>query len=497
MRHNLKLKISTFLALLLLTTIGTLCFFIIGEIKQDQQQKQKAYLLEQSGIANEYIEQVIQSDPTYQNNMSLRYSILKKKKSELISYLEVKTSMKVFLYLTNERAELDMDLPLTSSKVQDQKLLQYAKNNQIALLREGNSLYYAAPLNNGYDGVIAFVYEVKDDQALLQKIKLLFVQVGSIVLLISFLLAYLYFAKIANEILKLKNISELIEQGIFCSFSITNRSDELGKLSRGMYSMSKKIEENIVDMQQKQASLNLVVKKLKHLESQQKTFIGNITHEFKTPLTVILAYMDLLEMYERDPTLIHKAQENVKKEAKRLYDLVEKVLQLASFEKYDFELHQEKIDSRDILEELVERIRGKAQKFEVQITTELQPASLFLDRESFTLIFINLLDNAIKYNVSGGTVTLTSSIRDDSLMITVTDTGIGIPPDARDKIFEAFYTVSKDRSKKTGGTGLGLALVKRLVEDQQGTITIDTNKEEQGTVVEIIFPLYNDNENQT
>jgi signal transduction histidine kinase len=243
-------------------------------------------------------------------------------------------------------------------------------------------------------------------------------------------------------------------------------------------------------MKQKQASLNLVVKKLKHLENQQKTFIGNITHEFKTPLTVILAYMDLLEMYEGDPTLIDKAQQNVKKEANRLYDLVEKALQLASIEKYDFELHREKIESRQILEGIVEQISGKAQKFQVEIASQLQTAFLFLDRESFVLIFINLLDNAIKYNVPKGEVLLTSSIRNDNLVIKVVDTGIGIPPDAREKIFEAFYTVSKDRSKKTGGTGLGLALVKRLVEEQQGKITMNPNKNQQGTEVEIVFPLY-------
>jgi signal transduction histidine kinase len=490
MRHSLKLKTSIFLALLLTITVGMLSFFILAEIKKDQKQRQQDYLLEQSIQANEYIEQVILSDPNYQNNMSLRYSILKKKKSEMITYLEMTTKMRVLLYFTKEDLELDYDLPFTSSTKHDKRLLQYAKDNKIAYLIEGNILYYAAPLHNGYDGIIAFSYELTEDQAFLQKIQFLFVQVGTIVVLMSFLIAYVYFSRITNEILKLKNISELMEQGVFRSFSVSNRSDELGKLSRGIQSMSERIEENIIDMKQKQASLNLVVKKLKHLENQQKTFIGNITHEFKTPLTVILAYMDLLEMYEGDPTLIDKAQQNVKKEANRLYDLVEKALQLASIEKYDFELHREKIESRQILEGIVEQISGKAQKFQVEIASQLQTAFLFLDRESFVLIFINLLDNAIKYNVPKGEVLLTSSIRNDNLVIKVVDTGIGIPPDAREKIFEAFYTVSKDRSKKTGGTGLGLALVKRLVEEQQGKITMNPNKNQQGTEVEIVFPLY-------
>jgi signal transduction histidine kinase len=267
------------------------------------------------------------------------------------------------------------------------------------------------------------------------------------------------------------------------------RSDELGKLSQGIYSMSNRIEENVKNMQHEQTKLNLAVVKLRKLEAQQKTFIGNITHEFKTPLSVILAYMDLLEMYEEDLSLMQDARENVKKEAQRLYDMVEKVLHLASFERYDFELQQEKLESKEILEELCERMRGKAQKFDVSITTDLQQAALWIDKESMYLIFINLLDNAIKYNVSQGSIYLSSELKKERLSIFMKDTGIGIPQKSLNKIFDPFYIISKDRSKLSGGTGLGLALVKQLVEKQQGTIAISSTNE-QGTEVLLSFPLY-------
>jgi signal transduction histidine kinase len=312
---------------------------------------------------------------------------------------------------------------------------------------------------------------------------------GTFVVIISFLTAYFYFYRITNGILLLKDATEKIEQGNYRAIVPLKRSDELGKLSQGIYSMRNRIEENVKNMQTEQTKLNLAVDKLRKLEAQQKTFIGNITHEFKTPLSIILAYMDLLEMYKDDPALVEDARENVKKEAQRLYDMVEKVLHLASFERYDFELQQEKLESKEILEELCERMKGKAQKFDVSIITDLQPATLWIDKESMYLIFINLLDNAIKYNVSQGSIYLRSEVKKEKLSILIKDTGIGIPQKSLNKVFDPFYIVSKDRSKLTGGTGLGLALVKELVEKQQGTIAIGSTNE-QGTEVLLTFPLY-------
>jgi two-component system, OmpR family, phosphate regulon sensor histidine kinase PhoR len=314
-------------------------------------------------------------------------------------------------------------------------------------------------------------------------------QIGALVVILSFLLAYVYFSRITNGISRLKEATEQIEQGNYQAIIPLKRKDELGKLSEGIYSMSRQIEENIQAMQKEQSNLNLAVHKLQKLEKQQKTFIGNITHEFKTPLSIILAYMDLLEMYRDDPALVDDARGNVKKEAQRLYDLVEKVLQLASFEKYDFELQREKLESHELLQELCNRMKGKAQKFDVAISTDLQPATLWIDKESFYLIFINLIDNAIKYNRPNGTISLLSEVKEGMVRIHIKDTGIGISPDALGKVFEPFYTVDKDRSSSSKGTGLGLALVKQLVEKQKGTIHLNSI-EGRGTDVCLSFPFY-------
>jgi two-component system phosphate regulon sensor histidine kinase PhoR len=231
-----------------------------------------------------------------------------------------------------------------------------------------------------------------------------------------------------------------------------------------------------------------VVNQLKTLEQQQKTFIGNVSHEFKTPLSVILAYTDLVDMYQDDPALLEDANRKIKNEAKRLFEMVERVLYSASLEKYDFESNKESIEVKTILKAVCERVQGKAQRFQVHIQTNLQEATIWAERESFIYILINLLDNAIKYNQPQGKIVVHSETHSDTIEICIRDTGIGIPDELKEKVFEPFFTVHKDRSRKSGGTGLGLALVKQLVEKQKGTITL-TNAEEQGTEVALIFPL--------
>jgi signal transduction histidine kinase len=491
MRNSLKIKSSVFLAVLLIATVFILGFWIVAEIKKDQETGQQAFLRKQSNAANIYVGQVISSDSSYQEDgdSTERIPILVRRRSEITTQLGMITGTQVVLFIADiEEGKMIGNPVFSPSRVTDKKLLHYAQNNKIAYQQVGDTLYYVAPLGLTGD-VIGFKYSLQESKRFYNKIQTLFLQIGTFVVILSFFLAYVYFSRITNGISRLKEATEQIEHGNYQAIVPLKRKDELGKLSEGIYSMSHQIKENILAMQQEQANLNLAVHKLQKLEKQQKTFIGNITHEFKTPLSIILAYMDLLEMYKDDPELREDARANVKKEAQRLYDLVEKVLQLASFEKYDFELQREKLESQELLQDLCNRMKGKAQKFDVTISTDLKPATLWMDKESFYLIFINLIDNAIKYNITDGTISVLCDEKDGVASIQIKDTGIGISSDALERVFEPFYTDSKDRSSSSTGTGLGLALVKQLVEKQKGTIRLNSVKG-QGTEVCLSFPLY-------
>jgi signal transduction histidine kinase len=376
-----------------------------------------------------------------------------------------------------------------------QETLNYALQNKIAYREQGDTLLYAAPLDgpDGQMGAIWMQYSVQSYHEFYARILQLFLWAGIAVVVLSFILGYLFYNRFAVAITKLKKSADSIREGEYISESPVKRKDELGELGQGIYYMSTSIQQNITGMHAEQQKLQLAIEKLQALEQQQKQYIGNISHEFKTPLTSIMAYVELLDMYRDDPQLLEDASSNIGKETERLYEMVEKVLHLSALEKYDFENQAEDVEVGALLEDACGRMRGKAEKFALRMELDIQPAVIRSDRESLMHIFINLLDNAIKYNVPGGVIRVQSEQRPQTreAVIRIFNSGLPIPEEAREKIFEPFYTVNKDRARKTGGTGLGLSLVKQFVEKQGGTITLlpGEMKNEEGTTFQLVLPL--------
>ena len=335
--------------------------------------------------------------------------------------------------------------------------------------------------------MIQFYYSLKEDYDFYDRIRQTCISIGAVIFFLSFILAYFYFASFANGIIKLERMVDRVREGHYDS-SILNRRDEIGRLSMGIQAMSRQIMTTMNEMVGEQEKLTLAVNKLSLLDQQQKQFIGNVTHEFKTPLTSIRAYIDLLEMYPDDEQLLETAKMIIKSETERLYEMVDKVLQLSALEKYDFEYQQEIIDIKIIIESVLQSLSGKMNKFGLALKTELTQAYINADKDSVVIILVNLLDNAIKYNKANGRVLVKNYICDSYVFIEITDTGIGIPKEAADRIFEPFYTVDKNRSRQSGGAGLGLSLVKRYTEMQGGKISL-LQSDGNGTTFGISFPM--------
>ena len=481
MKISIKIKSSIFLAVLLLFTVGLLSILVLKGIQNNQVKDYETYLATQTKIANTTIRQMDITEPIEDEE-----DFLRKRGRQLLNQLNSINGMVTILYDMNGE-EIVKSMQYDTSTI-DKDVLSYALEGHIAYEVVGNYVLYMAPIYNvDQIGVIRFKYSIKNSTDFYNDIKYLFMTIGAIVFIFSFGAAYFYFNIFSKNIIKLKKDTSDIKKGLYNNIVPLKRKDELGELSEGIYYMSNQIEKNINGMKDEQQKLKLAVEKLKALEKQQRTFIGNITHEFKTPLTVIKAYIDLMDMYVDDPDLIIDAKVNIKKEAQRLYEMVEKILHLASLQKYDFEFQCENIDIKDVIEEICTRMKGKAKKFDISIITNLQSGIILGDKENLEHIFINLIDNAIKYNKPQGKIIIKSYTQNKNVFIEISDNGIGIPKESRDKIFEPFYTVNKDRSKDAGGTGLGLPLVKDLIEKQKGTITVmDTRV--NGTTFLISFP---------
>ena len=228
---------------------------------------------------------------------------------------------------------------------------------------------------------------------------------------------------------------------------------------------------------------------LRKLEQMRSEFVSNVTHELKTPLTSIRGYVELLKSGERDQETRENFYEIIDIEAERLHALIEDLLQLSEIENGKDDPRNLLANVEETLSDLERIFRGKLQEQGVTLTLEAEPG-LVLPMNPIRLrqLFTNLIDNAIKYNVPGGSVSVTARRDRNRCVIRVADSGIGIPQEAQERIFERFYRVDKGRSRAMGGTGLGLAIVKHIVLSYGGEIQV-TSTEGEGTVFTITLPI--------
>lgn len=484
---SIKVKFSVFLAPLLLFTVAILSILVLDGIKKDQQMQYETLLGQQARTTNLYFNQLSLREP-----FVMPETFLISGGNELARQLSKVSGQSTILYDTNGNK---VGVSVAESRTGNvEKALSYALKNKIAYQVEQDSLYYLAPLTKGRDqvGVVQLNYSLEGYQKFYNYIRTLFIYIGAGVFIFSFILGYIYFNSFANGILRLKGMTDRIRTGQY-SINVPRRRDELGMLGEGIYDMSRQILKTIEDMQTEQYKLTLAVTKLSNLEKQQKEFIGNVTHEFKTPLTSVKAYLDLLEMYPDDLELMDTARKNIKQETERLYEMVDKVLQLSALEKYDFEFTMEKINVMEMILQVCNSFKGKMDKFGIRLQTELEEVFIEADRESMVIIFVNLLDNAVKYNKPQGIIRIKSYEVNSNVFVEISDTGIGMPAEAEFKVFEPFFMVDKSRSRQDGGVGLGLAIVKKLLEKLGGTITLSETSPEGSTFL-LCFPPYKKDE---
>ncbi len=229
----------------------------------------------------------------------------------------------------------------------------------------------------------------------------------------------------------------------------------------------------------------------KRLEKMKTDFVANVSHELKTPLTVVKGYLETLEMaksQEEREAFIKKMEKHIQ----RLISLVSDLLLLSSLEEEDTLYSRTPVDMEAILEKIASwaehaaREKGLSFSFQKKGIPRPVPGSPYLLEQ----LLVNLLDNAIKYTLRGR-VDLKVEYGDRQVVFTVEDTGIGIPQDKQERIFERFYRVDPSRSRESGGTGLGLSIVKHIVRFHQGEISLES-QEGEGTRIRITLPLEED-----
>ena len=220
-------------------------------------------------------------------------------------------------------------------------------------------------------------------------------------------------------------------------------------------------------------------------EKHRQEFTANVSHELKTPLQTIIGSAELMEngiVKEKD---IPCFAGRLRKEASRLITLIDDILHLSQLDE-GLEMPRENVRLRDLAEEVCKNLADAAERKNVSLELCGDEGSLEGVRRLLYELVYNLCDNAIKYNVPGGSVKVCIENNGKELALSVQDTGIGIPAEHQEKVFERFYRVDKSHSKQTGGTGLGLSIVKHASYYHGGKIELKS-EENKGTTVKIVF----------
>lgn len=222
------------------------------------------------------------------------------------------------------------------------------------------------------------------------------------------------------------------------------------------------------------------------LEKQKKQFTANISHELKTPLTSIAGYAELIENGMADENDIKPFANTIRKQALRMVNLAEDIIKLSQLEEQDNEILFESVNLYGVCSECISVLKMNAQSKNITLTLLGEEAYIRANKSLLEELLYTLCDNAIRYNKENGSVTIAIERDGAHTVLSVSDTGIGIPDKYLDRVFERFFRVDKSRSKETGGTGLGLAIVKHIAEVHNAQITIDS-KLDEGTTIRIYF----------
>jgi len=237
-------------------------------------------------------------------------------------------------------------------------------------------------------------------------------------------------------------------------------------------------------------AFNSLIDRMAELEDKRRTFVSNASHELKTPLSIIKLLSDsLIQTENPDPDFIKEFLSDMNKEVERLTRIIEKLLDMTQMDSSALSMQFIHTDVRELVQEVCDKLVPLAKNKGITLTLNQPDGEVILpiERDTLTEAIYNIADNSIKYTESGGSVTMSVSRDLGNVYIAVSDTGIGIPKEEVQKIFDRFYRVDKARARETGGTGLGLSIALDAVKLHNGHIEVKS-EEEAGSRFTIALP---------
>ena len=277
--------------------------------------------------------------------------------------------------------------------------------------------------------------------------------------------------------------------GFIISRSITRPINKLMTkakyISKGEYDKKIEINTDILEINDLINSINNLSQSIKEQENIRKRLTGDISHELKTPLTNIQSHLEAMIDGIWGPT--EERLLSVKEEAERLSSLVSDMQKLNKYDESSIKLKKDNVNISDIICFVIFQFSNLAKSKNIKIEYEKKNINLYCDKDKITQALVNILSNAIRYSNEGSTIFIEEKLKDNKVIISIEDQGIGISEEDLKYVFERFYRADKSRTRATGGTGIGLTIVKSIVSSHGGEVKLES-KLGEGSKFTIILP---------
>lgn len=277
--------------------------------------------------------------------------------------------------------------------------------------------------------------------------------------------------------------------GFIISRSITRPINKLMTkakyISKGEYDKKIEINTDILEINDLINSINNLSQSIKEQENIRKRLTGDISHELKTPLTNIQSHLEAMIDGIWEPT--EERLLSVKEEAERLSSLVSDMQKLNKYDESSIKLKKDNVNISDIICFVIFQFSNLAKSKNIKIEYEKKNINLYCDKDKITQALVNILSNAIRYSNEGSTIFIEERLKGNKVIISIEDQGIGISEEDLKYVFERFYRADKSRTRATGGTGIGLTIVKSIVSSHGGEVKLES-KLGEGSKFTIILP---------
>lgn len=480
MKYSIQLKILISFSIIIYLGLSALLFVSYKLTEQNDSNIIYHDMISAKKNMDQYLRQYF-----LLNNIEFSETALMSEAADISKQLSSATENRIDIY--NLKGSRMSNNPEEQGSSADNRDLINAINGKIsyaAYINGSNakvSLSYPIQVNDSYIGILRYTKDYtqlfNNSKRFRTVINVFATCIFSIVFVVSIILS----RQITKPIKKLTETSEKVADGNFDIQMEVNTDDEIGDLSNRFQMMVGRIKEQIEIIKEDRDIL-------KKSQAQNKVFFDNVTHELKTPITVIMGYAQALkENRFSDEKLFDKSVTYILNESIRLNNMVVELLELSKTSSADFTYYFENMEVGRIVAQTCEEMKIKGKKYNIDIYCDIED-SLYIncDKDRIKEVLINLLDNSMKYGYVNSLIEVRAYKENNCVFISVKDKGEGIAEENVKKLFDPFYRVSKKASRDLGSAGLGLTIVKSIVEKHCGDIEIKS-KIGEGTEVIISF----------